>query len=85
MSDGHIDDLDDDLDDALIKAHQEDDFITLIRLYKHAAEAQEALGDIDAACFYYTHAYVFALQEGAAEAMSLSAKLAEYGRDAALD
>lgn len=71
------------LDAALLKAHEEEDFAALIRLYRQAGESQEALGDVDAACFYFTHAYVFALQEGSDEASELRAKLAGYGREVA--
>jgi len=71
----------DDLDSALIQAHEDNDFDVLIRLYRQAGEAQETLGDVDAACFYFTHAYVFALQEGADVAEALRDKLAAHGRE----
>ena len=61
----------DGLDRALIRAHAGDDFCALIALYTLAADECEQAGDIDATCFYLTHAYVYALQDGAAEAGTL--------------
>ena len=70
-----------DLDRALIKAHARGDISELIRLYTRAGDASEAIGDIDAACFYLTHAYVFALQEGDGAAADLNIRLVEHGRE----
>ena len=53
------------LDAALIAAHQAEDQPRLVSLYTQAADTSEALGDVDACCFYLTHAYVFALACGA--------------------
>jgi hypothetical protein len=36
---------------------------------------------VDAACFYLTHAYVFALSAGATEAGALHARLLAHGRE----
>lgn len=72
------------LNAALIKAHEAHDRPQLIALYQAAGDAHEQAGNIDAACFYLTHAFVFALEEGADEAIMLSQKLAAYGRDVAL-
>lgn len=69
-----------DLDDALLAAHAAQDTQALIRLYTQAANETEAR-DLDAACFYLTHAYVFALERGAAEAAALRARLATHGRE----
>lgn len=69
------------LDAALLAAHDAGDRAALIRLYTKAADQKEAAGDIDAACFYLTHAYVFALESGAAEARALNARLADHGRE----
>ena len=49
------------LDDRLFDAHARDDRTGLIALY---AEAADAADNVDAACFYLTHAYVFALEKG---------------------
>lgn len=72
------------LNAALINAHEHGDVARLISLYKTAGEGCEHVGDIDAACFYLTHAFVFALEEGADDAVALSQKLAHYGREVAL-
>ena len=68
------------LDQALIEAHAQNDSHALVALYTQAADLSEAQGDIDAACFYLTHAFVFALESGAAEADSLNQRLAARGR-----
>ena len=49
------------LDDRLFDAHARDDRTGLIALY---AEAADAADNVDAACFYLTHAHVFALEKG---------------------
>lgn len=67
-----------DLDQRLLAAHARDDRQALIRLY---AEAGDIAPDIDAACFYLTHAYVFALEAGAPEAADLHARLRAAGRE----
>lgn len=71
----------DDLDAALLAAHAERDTARLVALYTEAADRSEARGDIDAACFFLTHAYVFALEAGAPEAAALNRRLAARGRD----
>lgn len=70
----------DTLDLALLDAHDKDDLAALIRLYTVAADEAELKQDIDAACFYLTHAFVFALEDGAAEAATLNQRLAARGR-----
>ena len=65
-----------DLDAALLAAHAAGDRVALIRLYTDASEASD---DAQAAAFYLTHAYVFALEAGAAEAPALRARLAAMG------
>lgn len=68
-----------DLDMRMIAAHAAHDRNALIRLY---AQAADAMNDLDAACFYLTHAYVFALEAGAQEAGALHARLKLHGREA---
>lgn len=68
------------LDQHLLKAHAEEDTQTLVRLYTLAADEHEAAGDIDAACFFLTHAFVFALESGAPEAKLLNERLVARGR-----
>ena len=46
------------LDDTLIAAHETSDFWALVALYEQAADVAPQR---DAACFYLTQAYVFAL------------------------
>ncbi|APG49060.1 hypothetical protein [Phaeobacter porticola] len=69
-----------DLDRALLIAHRDEDLAELVRLYTYAADAAEEVADIDRACFYLTHAFVFALESGAPEAEPLNARLANRGR-----
>ncbi|KIC38895.1 hypothetical protein [Leisingera sp. ANG-M7] len=68
------------LDHALLKAHEDKDSAELVRLYTLAGDQAEEAGNIDAACFYLTHAFVFALEAGLPEAKELNRRLAERGR-----
>lgn len=68
------------LDKALLKAHAEEDTPQLVTLYERAAEDAFARQDTDAACFYLTHAFVFALESGHSAAPELNRRLAERGR-----
>ena len=70
-----------DLHAKLLAAHSVGDKSALVRLYTEAGETMESSGDIDAACFYLTHAYVFALDIGANEAHKLHGRLKAYGRE----
>ena len=70
----------DDLDARLLAAHAARDRATLIALY---AEAAEAATTPVARNFYLTHAYVFALEAGAPEALALKERLVRFGADAA--
>ena len=69
------------LDKLLIQAHAKEDASDLIALYTIAADQCEIEHDIDRACFYLTHAYVFALELGAVEADALNLRLVQYGRE----
>ena len=66
---------------ALLRAHAAEDESALARLYGCAADAAEAAGEIDAACFFLTQAYVFALSAGAPQADLLHARLLAHGRE----
>ena len=68
------------LETRLLAAHSDGDIDALVHLYTEAADLAEACDNIDAACFYLTHAFVFALESGAAEAKSLNARLVAYDR-----
>ena len=69
------------LDEALLAAHVAGDNETLVRLYREAGEAALPRDEIQG-CFYLTHAYVFALEAGLAEAEDLRAVLVARGREA---
>ncbi|MEM6547580.1 MAG: hypothetical protein AAF713_07515 [Pseudomonadota bacterium] len=69
------------LDRALLAAHADADGLTLAALYADASDLSEAAGDIDAAAFYMTHAYVFALETGHPMADAFHARLLALGRE----
>lgn len=69
------------LNAALLTAHDRGDRLALVRLYHQAGTQNEAAGDIDAACFYYTHAYVFALEAGLPIAIDIKKTLVRFGRE----
>ena len=69
------------LDRELLAAHAAGDTAELVRLYAAAAEASDAAGRPEAAGFYRTHAYVFALVLGDARADALHARLKADGRE----
>lgn len=67
-----------DLDARLIKAHEKGDRPALVALYQEAAQAAPTK---DAAAFYMTHAYVFALEAGLDIAPALRDWLIDAGRE----
>ena len=69
------------LEQAIDAAHRASDLPKLARLYRDAALEKEEAGEIDAACFFLTHAYVFALEAGDPLAAELNRRLAAHGRD----
>lgn len=73
------------LDAALLEAHAQGNTAELVRLYTLAAENALAAGDVHAADFYLTHAFIFALEKGGPEAGVLNIRLAERGRMKLLD
>ncbi len=70
-----------DLEARLLTAHGARDQAALVGLYAEAGDVAEAVGDVDAACFYLTHAFVFALDEGDVRAVELHARLKARGRE----
>lgn len=68
------------LHDQMLTAHAAGDGPALVALYS-AAAAQA--GDVNAACFFLTHAYIFALELGDARAQGLRAQLVAHGRETA--
>ena len=71
----------DDLDARLLAAHEADDRAALVRLYSEAATGAAGKGQTDAQAFFLTHAYIFALDIGLAEADTLRRKLQRIGRE----
>ena len=65
------------LEADLLRAHAADDRTALVGLYRAAALAQS---DRDAACFFLTQAYVYALDTADPAADDLHARLAADGR-----
>ena len=70
------------LDRQLLKAHDANDTAALVSLYTQAADHTD---DVDAACSYRTHAYVFALERGDKAADALRERLAARGREPSHD
>ncbi len=68
------------LEQALLNAHAQNDTRALIELYTIAGDQAEDARDDEAASFYLTHAFVFALEAGAPEAPKLNIRLANKGR-----
>lgn len=69
------------LNQDLLDAHARDDRVALVSLYTQAADEQEVAGDTDAACFFLTHAYVFALEMAHPQTATLRHRLIERGRE----
>lgn len=69
------------LDNALLKAHACDDGEALVALYAEAADRELAAGNVQAGCFFLTHAYVYALEAGDPQADRLHALLKRHGRE----
>jgi len=61
----------------LLAAHAAGDHPALVTLYTKAADSAP---DLDTACFFLTHAYIFALELGHKDTATLHARLAEHGR-----
>ena len=66
-----------DLHAFLLAAHASGDQDALIAGYTAAADQQDS---IDAACFFLTHAYVFALETADPRMSELKSRLAAHGR-----
>lgn len=64
-------------DTRLLAAHAAGDHAALVKLYARAADETD---DLDAACFYLTHAYIFALELGHPDVDRLHERLAAHGR-----
>ncbi|MYF88107.1 MAG: hypothetical protein F4186_01160 [Boseongicola sp. SB0676_bin_33] len=68
------------LDREVLAAHESGDGNALIRLHAMAADKAEASDDIDAAAFFLTHAWIFALERGDQRAEAFRVRLASWGR-----
>lgn len=71
----------DDLDAAIKEAHDAGRLETLASAYARGGALYDRQGETDAACFFWTQAYIFALDAGAAAlAAAMHAKLDARGR-----
>ena len=69
------------LDSTIRTAHATGSLEQLAKGYAESAELYERQGEIDAACFYWTQAYVIALDAGIdGLADGMKAKLGAFGR-----
>ena len=69
------------LQSRLLAAHKAGDMAALVTLHTEAGENCATEGNIDAAAFYLTHAYIYALDLGDARAGALHARLVSWGRE----
>lgn len=69
------------LEHRLLVAHAQNDIEALTALYEEAANLMEEQGDEEAACFFLTHAFVFALESGSRRADALQMRLWKRGRE----
>ena len=69
------------IDDKLLAAHMSGDHSGLVELYRDAANLSFADKDIDRACFYLTHSYVFALETRHPDCREIHSLLVSYGRE----
>ncbi len=66
----------------LLAAHAARDIARLPGLYNEAGRMREEAGDIDAACFFFTLAYVYGLDAGDEKtAAAAHARLVAHGRE----
>lgn len=65
------------LNAQLLAAHARGDTRALVGLYVQAADDT---ADIDAACFYLTHAYVYALETAHPDTSAILSRLRAHGR-----
>lgn len=69
------------LEAAILAAHDDEDADRLARLYERAADLREQHGDIAEACFFLTQALVFALVCGSPREARIRARLHAHGRE----
>lgn len=68
------------LNERLIQAHKDNDAAQMADLYQQAANAFDLSGDLQSAAFYYTQAYILALEAGSASAEVTGQWLTDHGR-----
>ena len=71
------------LEAKLLQAHDANDLSALVTLYTQAADQAELQSTTDSACFFLTHAWIFALEAGDDRAEPLKARLVAHGREVA--
>ena len=64
----------------LLEAHAEGNLVDIAHHYARASDQAEEQGDVDRACFFLTHAWIFALEAGDPIADEHRSRLARYGR-----
>ena len=70
------------LESRILDAHARGDGVSLAHLYAEAAAQSEGSGKTDEACFRYTQAYVFALENGLKPlAAQIHRQLLAHGRE----
>ncbi|MEM6386775.1 MAG: hypothetical protein AAF718_11130 [Pseudomonadota bacterium] len=69
------------MSDAVSVALALGDIERVVSLYEKAAAMKEEAGDIDAACFLLTHAWIHALEAGDGRAEDIRGQLIAYGRE----
>lgn len=71
----------DELNAAILEAHDNRRLDTLAASYARGGALYERQGETDAACFFWTQAYIFALDAGVAPlAEAMREKLTAFGR-----
>lgn len=71
------------LDADILTWHETNDVIALAYGYRTGGQDAELRGDVDAACFLFTQAYVYALRAGLLDvADRLWSNLKSFGREA---
>jgi hypothetical protein len=71
----------DEIEAAIQRHHAAGRLEALAASYARGAALYESQGEVDAACFFWTQAYVFALDAGVGPlADAMRAKLASFGR-----
>ena len=68
------------LDARLLEAHSSGNLKAIALHYALAADQAEKDEEIDRACFFLTHAWIFALEAGDPIAEEHRSRLAAYGR-----